>query len=86
MNEISIRVSVKFTARERSLQRLPSKKSTGVFGVNIAHTARFASLFFEIYILSSCLIMFGLINDILHISAYVLLWCLAIFRWVNVQY
>uniref|UniRef100_H2YG57 Active breakpoint cluster region-related protein n=1 Tax=Ciona savignyi TaxID=51511 RepID=H2YG57_CIOSA len=40
MNELSIRVSMKFTPREHSLQRLPSKKSNGVFGVKIGVTAK----------------------------------------------
>ncbi|XP_078481148.1 LOW QUALITY PROTEIN: active breakpoint cluster region-related protein [Ciona intestinalis] len=40
MNELSISVSIKFTPREHSLQRLPSKKSNGVFGVKIGVTAK----------------------------------------------
>nr|CAB3219663.1 active breakpoint cluster region-related protein [Phallusia mammillata] len=40
MNEISIRVSVKFMPREHSLQRLPSKKANGTFGVKIDVVAK----------------------------------------------
>lgn len=41
MNEISILVSIKFTPRERSLQRLPSTKKNGVFGVKIEVVAKY---------------------------------------------
>ncbi|XP_076804707.1 active breakpoint cluster region-related protein-like isoform X1 [Clavelina lepadiformis] len=40
MNELAIRVSVKFTPREHSLQRLPSKKQNGAFGVKIETVAK----------------------------------------------
>ena len=46
MNEITIRVSVKFTARERSLQRPVSKKASGVFGVSIDATAKLVKMYF----------------------------------------
>ncbi|XP_062887727.1 PH_BCR_vertebrate and RhoGAP_Bcr domain-containing protein isoform X1 [Mobula hypostoma] len=36
MNGIEVKLSMKFTSREFSLKRLPSRKQTGVFGVNIA--------------------------------------------------
>ncbi|CAK6439974.1 unnamed protein product [Pipistrellus nathusii] len=36
MNGIEVKLSVKFTSREFSLKRLPSRKQTGVFGVKIA--------------------------------------------------
>ncbi|KAM6166422.1 breakpoint cluster region protein [Erethizon dorsatum] len=36
MNGIEVRLSVKFTSREFSLKRMPSRKQTGVFGVKIA--------------------------------------------------
>uniref|UniRef100_A0A8C6HE96 BCR activator of RhoGEF and GTPase n=1 Tax=Mus spicilegus TaxID=10103 RepID=A0A8C6HE96_MUSSI len=36
MNGIEVKLSVKFTSREFSLKRMPSRKQTGVFGVKIA--------------------------------------------------
>ncbi|KAE8634539.1 hypothetical protein XENTR_v10002344 [Xenopus tropicalis] len=36
MNGIEVKLSMKFTSREFSLKRLPSRKQTGVFGVKIA--------------------------------------------------
>lgn len=36
MNGIEVKLSMKFTSREFSLKRLPSRKQTGVFGVSIA--------------------------------------------------
>ena len=34
--QIEVKLSVKFTSREFSLKRMPSRKQTGVFGVKIA--------------------------------------------------
>ncbi|NWX61417.1 BCR protein, partial [Promerops cafer] len=36
MNGVEVKLSVKFTSREFSLKRMPSRKQTGVFGVKIA--------------------------------------------------
>ncbi|MGH0151990.1 UNVERIFIED_CONTAM: hypothetical protein FKN15_026076 [Acipenser sinensis] len=36
MNGIEVKLSMKFTSREFSLKRMPSRKQTGVFGVKIA--------------------------------------------------
>uniref|UniRef100_A0A452T106 BCR activator of RhoGEF and GTPase n=1 Tax=Ursus maritimus TaxID=29073 RepID=A0A452T106_URSMA len=36
MNGIEVKLSIKFTSREFSLKRMPSRKQTGVFGVKIA--------------------------------------------------
>ncbi|XP_064227940.1 breakpoint cluster region protein-like [Aotus nancymaae] len=36
MNGLEVKLSVKFTSREFSLKRMPSRKQTGVFGVKIA--------------------------------------------------
>ncbi|XP_061417933.1 breakpoint cluster region protein-like isoform X2 [Lethenteron reissneri] len=36
MNEIEVKLSMKFTSREYSLKRMPSRKQTGVFGVKIS--------------------------------------------------
>ncbi|XP_078409887.1 breakpoint cluster region protein isoform X1 [Cetorhinus maximus] len=36
MNVIEVKLSMKFTSREFSLKRMPSRKQTGVFGVKIA--------------------------------------------------
>ncbi|XP_021501736.1 breakpoint cluster region protein [Meriones unguiculatus] len=36
MNGIEVKLSVKFTSREFSLKRMPSRRQTGVFGVKIA--------------------------------------------------
>lgn len=36
MNGIEVKLSVKFTSREFSLKRMPSRKQTGVFGVKIS--------------------------------------------------
>ncbi|XP_069789846.1 breakpoint cluster region protein [Narcine bancroftii] len=36
MNGIEVKLSMKFTSREFSLKRMPSRKQTGVFGVSIA--------------------------------------------------
>ncbi|XP_032803339.1 active breakpoint cluster region-related protein isoform X1 [Petromyzon marinus] len=36
MNGIEVKLSVKFTSREFSLKRMPSRKQTGVYGVKIA--------------------------------------------------
>ncbi|KAG9354658.1 hypothetical protein JZ751_001371 [Albula glossodonta] len=35
MNGIEVKLSMKFTSREFSLKRMPSRKQTGVFGVKI---------------------------------------------------
>lgn len=34
--QVEVKLSVKFTSREFSLKRMPSRKQTGVFGVKIA--------------------------------------------------
>lgn len=34
--QVEVKLSVKFTSREFSLKRVPSRKQTGVFGVKIA--------------------------------------------------
>lgn len=34
--QIEVKLSIKFTSRELSLKRMPSRKQTGVFGVRIA--------------------------------------------------
>uniref|UniRef100_A0A6Q2WYT7 Uncharacterized protein n=1 Tax=Esox lucius TaxID=8010 RepID=A0A6Q2WYT7_ESOLU len=36
MNEIEVKLSMKFTSREFSLKRMPSRKQSGVFGVKIS--------------------------------------------------
>ncbi|RXM91360.1 Breakpoint cluster region protein [Acipenser ruthenus] len=36
MSQIEVKLSMKFTSREFSLKRMPSRKQTGVFGVKIA--------------------------------------------------
>ncbi|ROL47498.1 Breakpoint cluster region protein [Anabarilius grahami] len=36
MNGIEVKISIKFTSREFSLKRMPSRKPMGVFGVNIS--------------------------------------------------
>lgn len=35
-NQIKVEFSMKFTSRDMSLKRTPSKKQTGVFGVKIS--------------------------------------------------
>ena len=40
LNDLTICIAVKFVARETSLQRLPSQKSNGVFGVKIETVAK----------------------------------------------
>lgn len=40
-NQIKVEFSMKFTSRDMSLKRTPSKKQTGVFGVKISVVTKY---------------------------------------------